>query len=86
MNDKDTTIKYKRISVVLSNRTIKLLDSVVEKRERSSFIDKAIIAKLNLNKELREGATRRAERDLSIAEDSSDIFDFVRQRKYLFDI
>lgn len=61
--------------MTLPDKTIKLLDSVSEKGERSSFVDKAVhfyieeIGKANLNKQLREGAIKHSSRDLSIAED-----------------
>jgi len=75
MINQNTTVKYRRVNMTLPDKTIKLLDSVSEKGERSSFVDKAVhfyieeIGKANLNKQLREGAIKRSSRDLSIAED-----------------
>jgi len=74
INSKETTI-YKRVNITLPNKTIKLLDSVANKGERSSFVDRAVhfyieeVGRSNLNKQLQEGALERSSRDLSLAED-----------------
>ncbi len=65
---------YKRINITLPEETVALIDRVVEKGARSGLIDSAIrhyieqVGKGNLRKSLKEGAIRRAERDLSLAE------------------
>ena len=65
---------YRRINVTLPNETIQLIDQIVPKGDRSRFIDEAVkyyIAETNktkLKQQLKEGAIRRAERDLNFAE------------------
>jgi CopG family transcriptional regulator/antitoxin EndoAI len=65
----------KRINVSLPEETIELIDRVTEHGDRSRFIDEAVrryiqeTGKANLRKRLKEGAIRRAERDLSLAEE-----------------
>jgi CopG family transcriptional regulator/antitoxin EndoAI len=65
----------RRINITLPEETIRMIDRVVEKGDRSGLIDKAVkyyieeIGRSNLRKRLREGAIRRAERDLYLAEE-----------------
>ena len=71
----NTATRYKRINITLPDITIKLLDRVVKKGSRSSFVDQAVhfyidqSGQVNLEKQLREGAISRSKRDLSIAEE-----------------
>lgn len=64
----------KRINITLPEETIRLLDEVTAKGERSRFIDRAIrryvedSAKANLRRQLKEGYERHADRDLETAE------------------
>lgn len=64
---------HKRINVTLPEATVKLIDRVTRKGDRSRFIDQAVkryveeVGRENLKKRLREGAIKRAERDLSLA-------------------
>lgn len=66
---------YCRINVTLPSETLTLLAQFAPKGERSRFISEAIqhyIAQIQtetLREQLKEGAIRRAERDLSLAED-----------------
>jgi CopG family transcriptional regulator/antitoxin EndoAI len=75
MINQKTINAYKRVNITLPNKTIKLLDSVADKGERSSFVDRAVhfyieeVGRANLNKQLREGAMERSSRDLSLADD-----------------
>jgi CopG family transcriptional regulator/antitoxin EndoAI len=65
----------KRINIVLPSETIRLIEKLVEKGKRSHFINEAIrfyirkISKATLRKQLKEGAIKRAERDLILAEE-----------------
>jgi CopG family transcriptional regulator/antitoxin EndoAI len=65
----------RRINVSLSEETLKLLDRVAPKGDRSRLIDEAVRhyigaqSRANLKKRLKEGAVRRAERDLALAEE-----------------
>jgi CopG family transcriptional regulator/antitoxin EndoAI len=64
-----------RINVTLPVPTVRLLDRVAGKGERSRLIDYAVRSiidcqgRRNLRKLLREGATQRAQRDRVLAED-----------------
>lgn len=64
---------YGRINVTLPRNTLKLIDRVVEKGERSKVIDAAVLeyitktSKNNLRERLKEGATRNAAHDLALA-------------------
>jgi len=77
----------KRVNIVLPSQTIRLIERVTEKGERSRFIDEAIrfyirkIGKANLRKQLREGAIKRAERDLRLAEEWFFLENEVWQRR-----
>lgn len=65
---------YRRINVTLPNETIQLIDRIAPKGDRSRFINAAVkyyIAQTHKNRlkqQLKEGAIRRAERDLNLAE------------------
>ena len=66
---------YRRLNITLPDETLKMLDQFAPKGDRSSFIDEAIqnyiaqIQKQRLRDQLKEGAIRHAERDLSLADD-----------------
>jgi CopG family transcriptional regulator/antitoxin EndoAI len=66
---------HKRLNITLPDTTIKLMDRVVGKGDRSRLIAEAVetyidsVGRAHLRKRLREGAVRRAKRDLQIAED-----------------
>jgi CopG family transcriptional regulator / antitoxin EndoAI len=70
----DTSV-HRRINVTLSEETLALLDRVAEKGDRSRLIDAAVRyyideqGRAQLKKRLKAGAIRRAERDLSLAEE-----------------
>jgi CopG family transcriptional regulator/antitoxin EndoAI len=67
---------YRRINITLPEETIQLIDRVFQKGNRSRLIDKAVkryvteARRVTLRKRLKEGALRRAERDLHLAEES----------------
>ena len=67
--------KFNRINVTLPKETIYLLDKVSEKGGSSRLINSAVrfyvneIGKTNIKKNLQEGAVKRKERDLALAED-----------------
>lgn len=66
---------YQEIKIALPQETIELIDSLGSQEDRSQLINKAINfyvidrQKQLLQQQLREGAIRRSERDLSLAED-----------------
>jgi CopG family transcriptional regulator/antitoxin EndoAI len=65
----------KRINVTLPERTVRLLDRVTAKGDRSRVIDQAVrrciesVGRRNLKRQLAEGARRRADRDITLAAD-----------------
>jgi CopG family transcriptional regulator / antitoxin EndoAI len=66
---------YRRINITLPEKTLKLIDHVSAKGDRSRFIDEAVReyvkkrSRAALRKNLKEGAIRDAEQDLAIAEE-----------------
>jgi CopG family transcriptional regulator/antitoxin EndoAI len=70
-----TTTMRQRINITLPETTLRLLDRIAPKGDRSRVIDAAVRhfvethGKANLRKQLAEGARRRAERDLLLAEE-----------------
>lgn len=77
---------YRRLNVTLPERTVSLIDRVAAKGDRSRFIDQAIrfyveaAGRTQLRQRLKEGAIRRAERDLSLAQESFFLDEEVWQR------
>jgi len=66
---------HRRINITLPEETIRLIDRVAERGDRSQFINKAVkhlleeSSREHLKKRLKEGALRRAKRDLLLAEE-----------------
>lgn len=66
---------YRRVNITLPEATIRLIDRAAEKGDRSRLIDAAVkhfvrqVRRSSLRKLLKEGAVRRAERDLLLAEE-----------------
>jgi CopG family transcriptional regulator/antitoxin EndoAI len=69
------TTMRRRINITLPEETLELIDRVTEHGDRSRFIDEAVrhyvqqTGRANLRKQLKEGAVRRGERDLQLAEE-----------------
>jgi len=67
---------HRRINITLPDETVRLIDRVAEKGDRSSLINQAVkryvagARRRDLRKRLKEGALRRASRDLRMAEES----------------
>jgi CopG family transcriptional regulator/antitoxin EndoAI len=70
---RSTSTLHRRLNITLPEKTVRLIDRVAKKGDRSSFIAEAVeryvaeIGRANLRKQLKEGAIRRAERDLHVA-------------------
>ena len=70
---------YREIEVTLPEETVQLLERVVPNGDRNAFINEAVKfyiaeqSKANLRERLKEGAIRRAQRDLALAEEWFDI-------------
>ena len=66
---------HRRVNITLPDETLELIDRVSRKSNRSRFIDQAVRhyvasqGRENLRKQLEEGAVRRADRDLRLAEE-----------------
>ncbi len=64
----------RRINITLPSETIELIDRIVNKGDRSRFIDDAVkyyiaeTEKTRLREQLKQGAIHRAVRDLEFAE------------------
>ncbi len=67
---------HRRINITLPEETIRLIDRVSAKGDRGGLIDRAVkryvgqSRRTKLKKQLKEGALRRAKRDLQLAEES----------------
>lgn len=70
-----TETTYARVNITLPKETVRLIDRVTRKSNRSGFVNEAVrfyvanAGRTNLAKQLRAGAKRHAARDLSIAEE-----------------
>lgn len=77
----------KRVNITLAGDTVQLLDRVSKPGERSNIIDRAIkyyveeIGERNLRRQLKEGALRGAERDLSLASEWFSVDEEAWSRK-----
>jgi len=66
---------HRRINITLPEETIRLIDRVAKKGDRSFLISEAVhryvasVGKTRLRRLLKEGALRHAERDLKLAEE-----------------
>jgi CopG family transcriptional regulator/antitoxin EndoAI len=66
---------HKRINISLPEETIRLMDRVADKGDRSRLIDRAVrhyvesVGRENLRRQMKEGAIRDAEEDLALAVD-----------------
>ena len=64
-----------RLNITLPEQTVRLLDRMVPKGQRSKLIDEAVNrfvrdqGRVRLRKQLERGAKARAERDLDVAEE-----------------
>ena len=66
---------HRRLNITLPEETVRLIDRIAKSGDRSRLIDQAVREFLSrkqsasLRKELREGARRRAKRDLALSEE-----------------
>ena len=78
---------HQRVNITLPEETLQLIDRVAEKGDRSRFIDRAVkfyvgqIGQANLRKQLKEGALRRAERDLRLSQEYFPLEEQTRHGK-----
>ena len=77
---------HRRVNITLPEETIRLIDRVAAKGDRSHFIAEAVRhyvgarGRAKLRRRLREGAVRRAERDLQVVADWSSLDEEAWQR------
>lgn len=70
---------HRQINITLPDETIELIDQVVDKGDRSGFINEAVQyyiaqkALVNFREQLKEGAFQQAERDLELVEEWFDL-------------
>jgi CopG family transcriptional regulator / antitoxin EndoAI len=68
-------IMHRRLNITLPEETVRLIDRIAKRGNRSRLIDQALRAFLSgkqrvlLRKQLEEGARRRAKRDLALSEE-----------------
>lgn len=66
---------YRRVNITLAEETLKLIDRAAAKGDRSRFISEAVRyyvqaqGRKRLRELLKEGALKRAERDLALVEE-----------------
>ena len=64
---------HRRLNITLPEETLRLIDRAAARGDRSRFIDRAVKyyirehGRTNLRRRLKEGAVKRAERDLLVA-------------------
>ena len=65
----------RRLNISLPEHTVELIDRVAGKGRRSALINRAVVrfvqeqSRANLRKQLADGATARADRDLQLVEE-----------------
>ena len=75
MEIKTNSTSYQRVDVTLPKETVRLLEKIAKKGDRSRLVDQAIrffvkeMSRANLKKQVREGAIVNASRDLNLAEE-----------------
>ena len=78
---------HRRINVTLPEETVRLIDRVAERGDRSRLIDQAVkyfvavARRKNLRNRLKEGAIRRAERDLLLSQEWFPLEEEAWQRR-----
>jgi len=72
---------YRKINISLPEQTLHLIEQITDKRNRSRFIDEAVkyymeqVSNIRLREQLKEGAVKRAERDLKLSQELNDMED-----------
>lgn len=67
------TTSIKRVNITLPERTLRAIDRVAQRGDRSGFIDRAVnyyvdeMGKKNLRAQLEEGARERSSRDADVS-------------------
>ena len=75
METKNNSSAYQRVDVTLPRETVRLLEKIAKRGDRSRLVDQAIryfakeMSRANLRKQLKEGAITNASRDLNLSEE-----------------
>ena len=74
---------YQKINITLSDQTAHLLEQLTEKVSRKRFIEEAVkyyidhVGKITIREQLKQGAAKRAERDLQLSKEWDDLEDKI---------
>ncbi len=66
---------YQKINITLSEQTAQLIEQMTDKKDISRFVEDAVkyymehAGKIRLRKQLKQGAIKRAERDLKLSQE-----------------
>jgi CopG family transcriptional regulator/antitoxin EndoAI len=83
METQNDSTTYQRVDVTLLKETVRLLEKIAKRGDRSRLVDQAIryyakeMSRTNLKKQLKDGAIVNASRDLNLVEDWFSIDDEV---------
>jgi CopG family transcriptional regulator/antitoxin EndoAI len=72
---------YRKINITLPEQTAYLVEQMIKKGNTSKFVEDAIeyyiehLEKIRLRKQLKQGAVRRAERDLKFSQEWNELED-----------
>ncbi len=72
---------YQKINISLPEQTVHLIEQMAGRRNRSRFIDEAVIyymeqvGKIRLREQMKQGAIKRAERDLKLSQEWNSLED-----------
>jgi CopG family transcriptional regulator/antitoxin EndoAI len=87
MEIKTNSTTYQRVDVTLPKETVRLLEKIAKRGDRSRLVDQAIryfakeMSRANLKKQLKEGAMVNASRDLNLVEEWFSIDDEICPNK-----
>jgi len=78
---KGDQVMYQKINISLPEQTVHLIEQMAGRRNRSRFIDEAVIyymeqvGKIRLREQMKQGAIKRAERDLKLSQEWNSLED-----------
>ncbi|MCP4352515.1 MAG: hypothetical protein GY795_44215 [Desulfobacterales bacterium] len=70
---------YQKINITLPEQTVNLIEQMTTERNISQFIDEAVkyyieqVGKISLREQLKNGAIKRAERDLKLSQEWNEL-------------
>ncbi|UMX48079.1 MAG: ribbon-helix-helix domain-containing protein [Candidatus Nealsonbacteria bacterium DGGOD1a] len=75
MENQNNSTTYQRVDITLPKETVRLLEKIAKRGDRSRLVDQAIryfakeMSRTNLKKQLKDGAIVNASRDLNLVEE-----------------